>query len=170
MLTFEKIRDLERAERESRQLQKLPENLFSDVRDYLRKKDGMKTSKDLQEIENMRNTVQRFFELREKKIVEFALYAVRTGMPVENLTKEEERLFFFLVDEMKRFRETFFANIAREEERKERKIVFRVRKSIPAFVGPDMQTYRLNAGDVVSLPKPLNDLLLKEGVIEQVEE
>lgn len=171
MLTFDKIRDIERAEKESKKLQKLPENFLADLRDYLRKKEQIKSSSEIHELENVRNIIKRFFESREKKLAEFALYTVRTGLPPENLTKEEQAFFYSVTGEIKRFRENFFSELGREEA--EKKAVYRVKKSVPAFVGPDMKTYELKENDVISpssLPKPLNDLLLKEGVIELVEE
>ena len=168
MLTFDKIRDIERAEKESKKPQKLPENFLSDLRDYLKKKEQLKSSADIHELENVRNIIRRFFESREKKLLEGALYTVRTGLQPENLTKEEQDLFYFLTDRIKNFRENFFSEI-----QKDKKLAYKVMKALPAFVGPDMKTYELKENEIIStdfLPKPLNDLLLKEGVIEQVEE
>ncbi|MBI2233224.1 MAG: DNA replication complex GINS family protein [Candidatus Aenigmarchaeota archaeon] len=168
MLTFDKIRDIERAEKESKKPQKLPENFLSDLRDYLKKKEQLKSSADVHELENVRNIIRRFFESREKKLLEGALYTVRTGLQPENLTKEEQDLFYFLTGRIKNFRENFFSEI-----QKDKKLAYKVMKALPAFVGPDMKTYELKENEIIStdfLPKPLNDLLLKEGVIETVEE
>src|SRR3989338_6929593 len=136
MLTFEKIRDLERAERDNKQLQKLPENLLDEIREYLRKKEKMKqSSSDIMELENVKNTIKHFFELREKKLIEAALYMVKTGLPVENITKEEEKMFFALIDDMKKYREIFFAELQKEPTPiKEKKIFYKVRKSLPTFM------------------------------------
>ncbi len=184
MLTFEKIHDIERAEHESKKLQKLPENFPEELKQYLRRKERIteKTSTDITELENVRGIIRRLFETREKKLMELALYTARTGIPVENLTKQEEKTFFFLVDELRRHREMFFEELQKEptgtEEKKEekpappmkKKIVYRVKKSLPAFVGPDKKIYELQEGQVVDLPEALNEFLLKEGVIEKTEE
>jgi len=189
MLTFEKIRDIERAERESKKLQKLPEHLLEELKEYLRRKERIseKTSADITELENVRGIIRRLFETRERKIIELALYTARTGIPVENLTKQEEKTFFFLVDELRRYREMFFEELqkdsskakedVKEEQVKEetsfpvsKKIVYRVKKSLPTFVGPDKKVYELIEGQVVELPEALNEFLLKEGVIEKIEE
>lgn len=174
MLTFDKIRDLERAERESKQLQRLPENIIEETKDYLRKKERMKqSSSDIMELENVKNTIKRFFELREKKIVDAALYTAKTGMPVENFTKEEEKLFYALIDDIKKYREILFSELQKEPVIKQKKIVYKVRRTLPEFVGPDMNTYKLSENDVLqldALPKPLNDFLLKKGIIEKIEE
>ncbi|MBI2972081.1 MAG: DNA replication complex GINS family protein [Candidatus Aenigmarchaeota archaeon] len=172
MLTFEKIRDIERAEREAKQLQRLPEQFFDELRDYIHKKGNAKdkTSIDVLELENVRNTIKRFLEARERKLVELALSTARGGLPPDNLTALEERYFTRIAGLLKAFRGEFFDEIGREPAQKaEKKTVFRVKKTLPAFVGPDMKTYELREGDVIELPKTLNDLLLKEGIIERTE-
>ena len=86
MLTFEKIRELERGEREAKQLQKMPENFFDDLADYLKKKEEIneKTSTDIMEIENVKAAIRRLFEIRERKMMELMIYTLRTGMIPEN--------------------------------------------------------------------------------------
>jgi DNA replication initiation complex subunit (GINS family) len=169
MLTFEKIRELERMERESKKLQKLPEDVMDSLRDYLRRKERLteKTSMDIMELENIKNTLKRFFEMREHKLLLSVLDTVRTGMPPENMTKEEEKVFYSLVSSVKQFREQFFSELQKEPVHKEQ--LCRVKKSLPEFIGPDMRTYKLNENDIVTLPKELEELLLKEGVIEKVD-
>lgn len=204
MITFEKIRDLERAERDNKQLQKLTEGLTDDIKDYLKRKEiALKSSMDILELENVKNTIKRLFELREKKMLDMALYTVRTGLPPENLSTEEERIFYTIVEGLKNYRESFFARIHKEEQKdeiihkpeimrhaepkiaqesviesslqdikmeelEEENFVFKVKKTVPQFVGPDMKIYRLQENEIVDLPKSLNDLLLKEGFIERV--
>ena len=181
MLTFEIIRELEREEKASKKPKKLPENLLEELREYIKRKErnAEKTASDMLELENVRNTIRRFFEMREKKIVDMALSTARTGLPPENLTNEEEKVFYDIAGAIKKQREAFFFEVNREpdkeqgeeppEEKKER-VIYRVRSHLPEFVGPDMKTYRLVRGEIVNLPKPLNDLLLKEGILEEIRE
>jgi DNA replication initiation complex subunit (GINS family) len=169
MLTFEKIRELERVERENKKLQKLPDDLLDQLREYMQRKERIreKTSADIIELENVKNTIKRFFEIREHKITASAIDTIRTGMPPENITKEEEKVFYELTDSLKRFRERFFEELQREAEKKP---VYRVIKSLPEFVGPDMKTYKLTENEILTLPTELEQLLLREGVIEKVEQ
>lgn len=171
MLTFEKIRDFERAERESKELQKLPENVIEEIKDYIRKKETIKekSSADIIEIENVKKIVRNFFELREKKIVDLALYSVKTQLPIRNLLNIEEKVLTALVNEIKKYREEFQEVMRNQDGVEKEEFVYRIKKSIPEFVGPDMKVYKLNENEIIeSLPKPLNELLLKEGVIEEV--
>jgi len=183
MLTFEMIRELERQEKANKRLQKLPDNLPTELNEYIKRKEKMadKSSSDIMEMETVKNTIKRFIELRETKLIEMALTTARTGLPPENLTKEETPVFFSLVETMKKHREAFFSEMNREtgetmqaaqetpQERQER-VIYRVKKELKEFIGPDMKTYRLVRGEIVNLPKPLNDLLLKEGLIEEIRE
>lgn len=178
MLTFDSIREIERIEKNNKKLQKLPDNFILDVNEYLAKKESIKekTSSNILELENVKSTIRRIFEMRERKISEMALYTVKTGMPPENLTKNEENLFYTLVEGIKSHREKFFSDISREvyakeEKAEQKKTEYRVKKTVPEFIGPDMKTYKLMEDNVVSdLPKPLNDLLIKEGIIERVKD
>lgn len=190
MITFEKIRELERNERETKTLQRLPENIMDEFRDYLIRKESIKnkTDTDIREIENAKNTIKRIMELREHKLLDLAMYSARSGMPVENLTKEEEELFNKLVEHLKAFRKNLFVelNTARKKEEMMKKEKFekeikatdekrkpekyKVLRSLPRFVGPDMKEYVLERGSIIEIPSPLSDLLLKKGVIEKVDE
>ena len=163
MLTFDKIRELERMEKQSKKLQKIPEDIVMQLRDYLKRKDSTeKTSTDIMELEKIRDAVKRFFEMRESKIVSASLDTARTGLPPENMTKDEEELFYKLVDTIKKSREKFFADLSKED-----KNAYTVKKTLPAFIGPDMNRYELAEGQIVHIPAPLDELLLKEGVIEK---
>jgi len=175
MLTFEKIREMERTERDTKKLQKLPEDVMEQIKEYLRRKERIteKSSADIIELENVKNTINRLFEMRETKITAGAIDTARTGIPCENLTKEEERTFFLVLDVLQSYRKRFFEELAKEpvkkEEKREVKPIYKVKKSLPEFVGPDMKIYKLTENELVELPKEVETLLLKEGLIEKVE-
>ncbi|MEM7819652.1 MAG: hypothetical protein QXD48_02375 [Candidatus Aenigmatarchaeota archaeon] len=186
MLTFDKIRELERNERDSKKLQRLPDDIIEQLKDYLYRKEKIKekTAADILELENVKNTIRRFFELRENKIMNAAIDTARTGMPPENMTREEENVFYNIVAILKDHREKFFEELQKEpkkdikEEKEikknnnEKRFVYVVKKTLPTFVGPDLKIYELKENDIIEIgafPKPLNDLLIKEGIIEKKE-
>ncbi len=166
MLTFDTIRDLERTERTGKKLQKLPEDIVAQIREYKKRKEKIaeKTSNDLTEMENINSTITRLFELREAKMLSSVVDAVRTGYPPDNMIKDEEEVFYRLVESLKKYREKFFHTLSKEPE-----TMYRVVKPIPSFIGPDMKNYELREDEIVSIPHPLNELLLREGIIEKVE-
>ena len=174
MLTFEKIRELERKEHDNKKLQQLPDNFMNEIKEYLRKKERMKqTSSDITELENVKNTIKRFFELREKKLADAAIYTVKTGLSTEDVADDEEKLLTALIDDFKKHREAFFSELQKDPVIKQKKIRYKVRKPLPEFIGPDMKKYKLNENEMLepnALPKSLNDFLLKKGIIEKIEE
>src|SRR3989338_9723738 len=114
MLTFEVIRELERNEKSNRKLQKLPENIVDEIAKYLAKKESIseKTSSDIMEMENVKSAIKRFYELREKKITEYVLDTVRTGMPPQNMLPFEEHTFWQIVELLKNQREEYFEKLS----------------------------------------------------------
>ena len=194
MLTFEMIRELERNERSSKKLQHLPENIKDELREYIKRKEKLldKSTSDILELENVKNTIKRFYEIREDKATAMALAMARTGLSPENLTSDERYAFDGIVEVLKTQREAFFFDINNESAQEKKteepgeakgakdakeapasaqgRTIYRVTRELQEFIGPDMKTYRLIRGEIVNLPKPLNDLLLKEGVIEELQE
>ncbi|HLF17177.1 MAG TPA: hypothetical protein VI796_07090, partial [Candidatus Thermoplasmatota archaeon] len=49
-------------------------------------------------------------------------------------------------------------------------VTIRALGDIPPFVGPDMQTYLLKAGDVATVPKSIANLLVKRAKAAMVQE
>src|SRR3972149_6823197 len=108
------------------------------------------------ELENIKSTVKRFFELRESKLVSAALDTTRTGLPLENVTKDEEKVFYAVVEALKKHREDFFSALSSEKEERQ---LYRVKRTIQPFVGPDMKNYLLRERELVEMPPALTDLL-----------
>ncbi|MBI2583603.1 MAG: DNA replication complex GINS family protein [Candidatus Aenigmarchaeota archaeon] len=170
MLTFESIRDMERAERENKKLQKMPAQFFDDLQDYIRKKraDAAGNADDLIEYQNILAVVERLFELRERKILEHALDAARIGIPAENLHDNEKKLFEQLSDSLSTFRNAFFSSIRQQKQERSEDRLFRIKEDVPEFIGPDMKIYNLKQNDVVALPEETAKLLLEKGAVEEV--
>ncbi len=179
MITFEKIREIFRAEKDSRKMQPLPENLFIEIADYIRKKESTegKNSSDMRELENIRDTIKRFFEIRERKLIEQVFISLATEMPPENLTKEEEELFREVSSILRKHRFSMdgqmrYTPLQPETPQKEEQktACYMFLKELPPVVGPDMKVYSFRQGHIIQdgdMPKPLNDLLLKKGFIRK---
>lgn len=165
MLTFESIRELERAERENKKLQKVPDNFLTELRDYIERKEKMSPD-DALEFQAIRSTISRFIELRERKLIDSALITARTGLPPENLLITESELFWAIVDRLKRFRDEFFGK-ATVESAIPKKTLWRVVRNTE-FVGPDLKEYKLTEGETIELPNDVSELLTKSGIVEEV--
>ncbi|RLJ04965.1 MAG: hypothetical protein DRP08_00360 [Candidatus Aenigmatarchaeota archaeon] len=174
VISFEKLRELQLAEKESNKLQHLSDNIVEEIREYLARKTAKKnkTNADIVELENIKNVIKSIFEKREHKIVELALLSSRTGMPVENLLKEEEQLFYSLISILKNSRTKFF-NILKnrrklkEQTKKEANVnpkigeKIRITETLPPFVDKNLKVYSLKKDDIVTLPDDIKNILIK---------
>ncbi len=134
----------------------------------------------------------QIYQYRERKIVRLAASAasgasVNTG----NLTPLEEESFKALLDVLEGGRNRAFGVEAHEEgaeevaeevveevrqpvkkpqrpkKAKAKKVLLRILEDVPPFMGLDV-TYKLKKEDVVSLPKDVAQLLLKQGRAEEI--
>lgn len=172
-ISFEKLRELQIAEKESRKLQQLPDNILDEIREYLSRKKAKKdkTNDDIIEVKNVKNVIKSIFEKREHKIVELALLAARTDMPAENLLKEEEQLFYSIVGILKNFSNRFSQSLEEIQKKKENAIKsekevkvdkrIRIREDLPPFVDKDLKVYSLKKDDVVIVPDDIKNILVK---------
>lgn len=167
MLTFDTIRDLERKEKSGKTLEKLPDSLMEEFSAYLRAKEkSQNASEEILELENVRNTIKRFTDARTRKILDAAFDNARAGLEPKNLAPWEKEFFRQITDLINKHRSALTEELKKPaREKTEEK--FLVKKTIPEFVGPDMKTYSLKKGDTITLKNPLNELLLKEGVVER---
>ena len=183
------LRELNRKEKTSPYLQKIEKNFYDELAAlmrevYIKREDCSEEElpKFLAELENLRNIIIELYEAREKKIVSNALYYVRTGekIELENLSKEEEKFLKKIVDIIKSHREnildkTLKGKIEDEKESKEEKkteiptITVRILKDLPPIVGIDGKIYgEFKVEDIVTLPKPNAEVLIKQGVAQRI--
>ena len=172
MLTFESIRDVERAEKENKKLQRLPPQFFDDLQEYLKRKraDAFANADEMIEYQNIMNIVERLFEMREQKIVEQALDAARIGINPENLHESERNMFEQLSGALSIYRKQFFSSLksTSQNSNESAQKLFRVIMKVAEFIGPDMKTYKLNENDVITLPEPVAKILMQNGAIEEM--
>ena len=109
-ITFKFLRELQKKERESSELQKLPDNFLDELREYVSRKrtllenPEMLTFTERKEMENIKPVVRYIFDRREQKVVIAAIRAARTGIKPQNMLPHEEALFVKLRDEIKKNR------------------------------------------------------------------
>ncbi len=169
MLTYETIRNFAKEEKEGTKLVKLPEDFFSQVREYLEKKEEMGREKNnLWELQSARRVLEDFLEAREKKVVTLALYSVRSGMIPENLAPEEKDFFENVKDGIKQFRKKR-RKVLEGGDQEGKKLVV-IKEDLPEFIGLDLQTYGpYSKGDMVTLPGESIKLLLDKNAAERIE-
>lgn len=167
-ITFEFIRKVELEEQKSPKPTKLPPNFFEVARLYLLKKEKLtKGRKDELEVRSVRRLIENIFNRRERKIINAAIIAARTGSRPENLTSREKTLFDKLVKIIKEEREKVLGSL-KEEKELIKLVAFK--SELPAFVGIDGKTYGpFKKGDVARLPEENVRILKEKGVVEEFE-
>ncbi len=188
-ITYEALYEILRKEKNSDELQKLDENFFENVSEYIKTKKEILASqeskdsifKDVEapktrkQIEQIQKILKEIYERREHKILQLALFSSRTNSTIkeENLLDEELDLFIDINTKLKSFKNDIFnrfnGEIPKKEEPKELKSqdnkdslkLIRVIQPIPKFIGDDMNIYGpLEANDVVSISEDVANLLV----------
>jgi len=171
VISFEYLRKILNEEKKSQNLTKIPDDFYETVRMYIEgKKKLAKEKKDEIELRNIERIVENIFNLRERKIINFAIMAARAGVQPSNLTSEEKQLFQKVLEILKERRGILDRiKLALEgETKKEIEILVVFKQDFPAFVGIDGQTYGpFKKGDIAKLPEENRRILVSKGIVEE---
>jgi DNA replication initiation complex subunit (GINS family) len=189
-LSYKILRHIQQTEQQSPTLTRIQHDFYKQLKAYLqelqdivsKEQDTKKQALYADELNNTSKIGQHIYELREKKIVQAALSAVRGAVPnLEYLLTEEQTFYQSLVDNITENR-TYILNpsnkIIEEEPESEESSsksekqmiskntnpIIHITDDIPCFVGTDMLTYRLRKNDVLSLPQDMAKTLEKRKV------
>jgi len=170
-ISFEYLRKILNEEKKNQNLTKVPDDFYESIRLYLEgKRKIAKERKDELELRNIERIVENIFNLRERKIVNFALMSARAGIQPSNLTPDE-KLFFNKILEVIKERRVLIEKIkhsADMERQKEIDILVVFKQDFPAFVGIDGQTYGpFKKGDIAKLPDKNREVLVSKGIVEE---
>ena len=166
MLTYETLMGILGKEKTSNKLIDLPSDFFTLAKAYLDKKEKLQTKADNWELDSAKRILQDLVELRERKIINHALFFVRSGAKPENMAEEEVHFFKQLVEIIQGWQ-------GKKKELLEAKqkpvALVAVVNEVPKFVGLDMKSYGpFKDGDVSTLPKENAELLIKKGLAKEL--
>ncbi len=194
VITYEILFDLLREEKGTNSLVKLDKDFYDKVAKYLAEKKAIlesqekkasvftasETLKTKKQLDNIQRILREFYERREFKIIDLALFQSRTSEVVDlSIMLEIEKEFYFAVlESLNLFRREILMSLleaktpkipSREALKpnsdvtpKELKTV-RFVQAVPKFVGTDLNVYGpFEEEDVASLPKAVADVLIKK--------
>lgn len=184
-VTFDTVREAYRKERASEKLQPLEKDFYEKVLEYINRKRGELESarsrggrfgdkmvkQHESELENAEMTLRLLCDLRESKLLKFALAQSSSRQKIElDLPPEERELFEAVMKLIKNKRTKLFGEEIPMVEEKPAEpdasglIEIRFLQQTPKFLGLDLKTYGpYNVGDIEKLPKELSDLLISRG-------
>ncbi len=167
MLTYEALRKMMADEKKAKKLLDLPEDFFHEAKAYLENKAKFaKDKEDAWELDSSRRALQDLLEIREGKLLNVALFNVRSGESPGSITREEKEFFDRVVAEIRSFQEKQKGIF---EGRKEPMKTVAFLDDLPRFVGTDMKNYGpFQKGDVATIPEANAGLLTGKGIAKQV--
>ncbi len=194
--TYDDIHEIFRNEKNSADLEELDEATIENIKSYFRAKKALlakqeeegtfssnKQRKQIEsEIENAKMVIKDLYEIREKKVMNRALYTVRAESKVKdttNMLPQEEELYNFLLEELASKRKSFFESFSRvrpklekdeaetetheEEPQKISTIKLQFLESVPLLMDSKMTEYGpFEKDDEAELPEELASVLVKQ--------
>lgn len=183
LITYETISTVYRSEKQE-QLQKLPEDFFNSVKEWILSKRSNTDTNSLIEVQNVKKIVDEIINMRQKKIILSSLRTIRGSLPPKNLTESEQMLFDRIVELLKKDKTEIKEKVLSYDEIMEQKLqevkeaiddinakktMIKILSDIPEFVGSDMKKYGpLSKGDVAHVPDEIVDLLVSRKVAEKL--
>lgn len=168
-ITFELIRKIQLDEQKASTLTRLPTNFFRAISNYLEQKKKLVTSDDRKgtfEMKNIERLVEDIFNRRERKILNAAIIAARSGLPPENLSDDEKPFYNSIVALIKNRRLELLKSLLTGKSEEIRTIII-FKEDTPAFLGIDEQTYGpFKKGDTAKLPEENMKILLDRNIVE----
>ncbi len=200
VITYETLYEILRLEKYRKELQKLDPDFFHNVSKYLEEKKAILQSqeskdnlfaqqnieKTRKQLENIQKILKEFYEKRESKIVQLALFCSRTRNKLQDssmLLEEEQRMYESLTEQLDDFRAGIQDKLleGKKPELKQAKDIktlsqdqpknklVRFLQAVPQFVGEDMNTYGpYDAEDMANLPSRVSEVLIKNSRAEEL--
>ncbi|MBI4021634.1 MAG: DNA replication complex GINS family protein [Candidatus Aenigmarchaeota archaeon] len=150
MLTYDVLRSFLDQEKAATGLVRLPDDFFDQVAAYFRGKADLQRDADA-----AKRLLLDLLEVRERKLLTAAVFAVRSGVEPDVLP-EEKAFLSALREAVQTFgdKKKFLLAGGQVE----------VLQPVPAFLGTDLKTYGpLEPGQVVALPPQVASLLVEKG-------
>lgn len=197
-ITYESLYDILRKEKSQEELQKLDQNFFSFVAEYLNtkkqilesqeSKDSIFASAEIQktrkQLENSQKILKELYERRENKIIQMALFSSRAESRIDHelMLKEELEFYNSIISTLNSFRTSILDNlivgrmpvldkpkaIKTQEEQDDTKLV-RFINAVPRFVGDDLNIYGpYEEQDVANLPQKVVKVLIDKNRAEEI--
>jgi len=183
VLTYEDIYELLRGEKNASDLQPLSLEQLSKVRKYLLAKEKLlkkqgggvfssvkERAKILTEIDNAKSAMKDLFERRERKVINRALYTLRTDSRLKdttNMLECEVVLYNSLLKDLDQARISFSELVDESKEPEEEKVpeVVSVKflEAMPELIDTDLKKHGpFEAEQVASLPIELANVLIAQ--------
>ena len=177
-LDYDEVRKIYRLEKNNSRLAEVEEDFLDSLKEFFegQRKDYLQSLNDLsstkaKSFSNLKKIIGEIFSIREKKLLNKALIASRTGdIENERMALQEKETLEELLAVLNRHQEILdgiFIGKAKQARAGE-KVSLKVMQDVPAFMGADMKEYGPFTRDkVVSLPEKIASLLVSRKLAEK---
>ena len=168
-ISFETLRKLQEDEEKNKYtLQKIDDNFYTDLKNYLEKSQRTYSK---EEKENINNLVKKLFKIRLDKLIKIAKLSLNTQMNVENSTNHERKFIEDIKTIISKYsdeiKKQIYPSLSHENEIKNdgkenfKKVKFN--SDVFAFIMDDMKTYGpYKKNEEHILPEKVIRILLKQ--------
>ena len=184
MVTYPEIFEMLRKEKYTDKLQELGQNFLEDVASYLQEKKTLlerertehpeffneTIEKTKKQLENAKAMLRELFTVREKKIIELALIASKTGISrtdVKSMLSGEKDLFETVFQKIKESEEKLLNVMEGIKKLEDDHLLVKFTSDIPKFVdlsGGEIGPFKEK--DVANLPKKIAETLIRNKIVE----
>lgn len=179
MVTYPEIFEMLRKEKYTEKLQDLGKNFLEDVSTYLKEKKSLldrereerpeffneTLKRTKKQLENAQAMLKELFMLRERKIMNLALLASKTGISktdMKTMLENERELFEAVLEKIKESEEKIIFIMEGVKRIEDENILVKFNAEIPKFV--DLKGYELGPfkeKDIANLPEKIAKALIK---------
>jgi DNA replication initiation complex subunit (GINS family) len=185
MITYSELYEFLRKEKYNEQLQTLPKNFFAEVAAYFQDKKKIAEKDDnifsdailktKKQYENAMSVLREVITRRQKKIINMALIAAKTGISkrdAENMTDNEQQLFEIIVKQLeqgeKKISDLISGNYGEKGLKNQ---IVRFKQDTAEFLDIDENKLGpFKAGDIANMPIEIANILLRNESVEIIDE
>jgi len=173
MITYNDLYLIVRKEKDSRDLQPLPENFLDEIREYIEdKKKRFEENKELNEVltklkkqfEDFETLLKSLFFVRLKKILDLACFAKDSGISkrdIEKMLPEEKEFFEKIVEEIERLDKNIKEKIKEKKDLKNN-ILVKFKENVQEIEYENVVYGPFEKGNIANLPKEIAEILIDE--------
>jgi len=180
-LDYDELRKIYRLEKNSSKLAEVDDDFFDSLqgffekqkKDYLRSLNDLSSSK-AKSFSNLKKIIAEIFSIREKKLLNKALIASRTGeLETDQMSLQETetlKQLLLVLNKHQHFLDQIFSLEKKplSKVKSVGKTSLKIIQSVPAFMGSDMHEYGPFEKDkLVSVPEKIGTLLVSRKLAEK---
>lgn len=179
IITLSKIHDIYFEEKESKELTSLPKNIYEMFRGYLKLKEQQSSNSDNTyrklELDQTRKVIENIYHIREKKLINMALYSYNSGEEInyDILSDEEKEFVDYSMEIFKKYKKiilydekVFDKNIKLGKKKQEDKMMMvSFVRDIPAFKFESETFGPFSKDEEIEVPEKLAEKLKGMGMI-----